>query len=196
MVRFVFQLRKILFFPIAFSRVVHAYYFFNRIITTGWFTTWSLLGRLVASTGGTTWPRGCRRSTTWTRTGKMWASPPAYWPSAQCSFSTHRALPFNVAARYNEHPPTRRASIAFRAFLALDAVAFVSSAVATFRSAILHNGALNARLGTGAFLRSLLNDNSRMFCRFCRRHSLFFSVALALVAYCVVVGTTIFLDRI
>jgi len=106
------------------------------------------------------------------------------------------ALPFNVAARYNEHPPTRRASIAFRAFLALDAVAFVSSAVATFRSAILHNGALNARLGTGAFLRSLLNDNSRMFCRFCRRHSLFLSVALALVAYCVVVGTTIFLDRI
>ncbi|CAN6373360.1 unnamed protein product [Urochloa humidicola] len=42
------------------------------------------------------------------------------------------ALPFNVAARFNDQPHTSRRTLAFRGFLASDAVAFLSSGVATF----------------------------------------------------------------
>ena len=41
------------------------------------------------------------------------------------------ALPFNVAARYHEQPPTRTRTLVFKGFLASDAMAFLCSTVAT-----------------------------------------------------------------
>ncbi|RLM69001.1 hypothetical protein C2845_PM17G14080 [Panicum miliaceum] len=177
------------------------------------------------------------------------------------------ALPFNVAARYNEQQrPTRSRTLVFRGFLASDAVAFLSSSVATicctyagfaaagnmrapylyigagclmfaslaivgafslgmyaafttglyifptvsaflfamgilgiillqFRRTYQHNRALQARLGTRAFLRSLLGDNGGMLRLFVRRNAFIKILHCCLLVYCILLASTIFRDR-